>query len=524
MRRTHLIAGLLALAAVTAQAQIPSDDPIEPPRGDAAAGVGLTGSVYDRAAPVAGARVELVLESGAQREAVTDERGRFRFSGLTPGRWNVAVRLESYLPSEGFVIVREGAPSLDIELRRIDERTPGFSEGNPQGTVRRWLESGNALLAEGHPAQARAEYEKALPLLDPKRRAEVLAVVARTFYLEQMTESAADALWQSIQLDPESVGARELYLGVMANLGRDQEAERKLEELDASASTDSEPQQMETPPEPPAAPGAGAPPALAVPEAPRRGRKGSYGVRFERRSDLGLIAEVQQRYGLPDEWVQQATDYAPQAESYSVFVPEEYSEGEQWGLLVWVSPTARGDVRRQENRELLAERRLIWIGANDAGNPRPLWERIGLALDAAQEMQRYYDLDPDRLYAGGYSGGGRMAAALAMLWPEVFRGGVSWFGTAWWAPVPVPYKPGHSWPAAFERPDRKSLSRLRKHTRLSLVTGDLDFNRSETRAVVELMHDEGIDGAAYFQIPDADHYFGVDAQWLSKALQHLDER
>ena len=56
------------------------------------------------------------------------------------------------------------------------------------------------------------------------------------------------------------------------------------------------------------------------------------------------------------------------------------------------------------------------------------------------------------------------------------------------------------------------------------MTGERDFNRSETRAVHAAWRGERIRGAEYFEIPLADHYHGLDAQWLARALDHLEAR
>lgn len=89
-----------------------------------------------------------------------------------------------------------------------------------------------------------------------------------------------------------------------------------------------------------------------------------------------------------------------------------------WGLLVWVSPWDFGGpsgVTGPALAGILADHRLIWVGAHRAGNERARVYRWGLALDAADQMARLYEIDPSRVYAVGRSGGGRAASALASL-------------------------------------------------------------------------------------------------------------
>jgi dienelactone hydrolase len=164
---------------------------------------------------------------------------------------------------------------------------------------------------------------------------------------------------------------------------------------------------------------------------------------------------------------------------------------------------------------------VIWVGANGAGNPRAKWDRIGLALDAVHNVSRLYNIDPERIVIAGYSGGGRTASAAVMLFPEVFRGVICWFGVDYFRPVPVSYKPGHSWPAAFPEPAKKDRRVLEQEVRFALVTGERDFNRAETSAVSSEMAKDGFTGVTYLEIPGADHYHGLDPEWFGRALQHV---
>ncbi|HSL85006.1 MAG TPA: hypothetical protein VLF66_19685, partial [Thermoanaerobaculia bacterium] len=213
-------------------------------------------------------------------------------------------------------------------------------------------------------------------------------------------------------------------------------------------------------------------------------------------------------------------------ETFEVFVPEAYRPredgGSGWGLVVWVSPTSSGGIEDPARQAVLAGERLLWIGANHAGNPRFTWNRVGLALDAAHAMTELYDLDPERIYAAGYSGGGRIASALGMLFPEVFRGALSLFGASVYRPVPVPDRPGSHWPPPFPEPPAQTLRDLRREGRFVLVTGERDFNRAQTRATARVMEEEGFRGVTYQEIPGATHYDFPAAEDLRRALEALD--
>jgi dienelactone hydrolase len=171
---------------------------------------------------------------------------------------------------------------------------------------------------------------------------------------------------------------------------------------------------------------------------------------------------------------------------------------------------------------LLERTGTIWVGADGAGNGRPDWQRWGLALDAAEELTRLYAIDPKRVYVGGYSGGGRTASALATLYPEVFRGALCWFGVSHFHPLAVPDKPGAHWPPQFPEPPRERLTTVREDGRFVLVTGERDFNRAQTKATWRHLEGDGFGRVTYLEIPGVDHYFGVPAEWMERALAALD--
>ena len=107
------------------------------------------------------------------------------------------------------------------------------------------------------------------------------------------------------------------------------------------------------------------------------------------------------------------------------------------------------------------EKGFVFIGVRGAGNNVDTPKRVRIVLDCFDDVRRQIPLDPDRTYASGVSGGGRVACGLAFALPEYF-GGV----------LPVV--------AGGDLRDEQWL-RFRAADRLSaaLVTGETDFNRGE---------------------------------------------
>jgi hypothetical protein len=267
--------------------------------------------------------------------------------------------------------------------------------------------------------------------------------------------------------------------------------------------------------------------ALAAPaDPPRPGRRGAYKVAFAERAPWSALDEVLRRADLAREAVldvdPRALAYDLAGESFEVRVPEGEPPERGWGVLAWVSPTAFAGVRRPELQALLDRHRLVWAGADEAGNERPRWDRWGLALDAVWNLRRLYPVDPERVYVAGYSGGGRVASALTMLYPDVFRGGLMVMGTDWYRDLPVPDRPGTHWPAPFSRPPRDLLRLARERTRWVLLTGERDFNRLQTRAVDAELREDGFRSVTFLEVPGMSHLDPIPGDWLRRALAALD--
>jgi tetratricopeptide (TPR) repeat protein len=507
---------LLALLAVSAAA-----------RGEDWHGRGrASGRVLDAAdRPLPDARVTLRAPDGSgPPPTTTDRRGRWAILGLAGGRYALAVEAVGHIAGEGWVDVADEGPGspLTVVLRPLSEVTPGGAE-NPQA-VYTWIGKGNSLLAQGKPAAARAEYAKALAEVPREQRPEILQAVARTWFLEGNVEQAVETVKEGLRLAPGHELLRQLLRTLLAELGREAEADPFLAGLTAAPASNAadaeaeEARRFELPPE--------IATAVAAPaEAPTPGRQGAYKVAFAERSPWGTRDEVLRRGGTPPAAIRQRADaafrYDLAEESFQVVVPAGEAPPAGWGLLVWVSPGFFGGTVRPEMRELLAQHRLIWVGANQSGNDRVLWDRWALALDAVWNLRRLYAIDPERVYVAGFSGGGRVASALTMLYPDVFRAGLMVMGIDWYHDLPVPDQPGAHWPAPFEKPPR-DLLRLARDRRFVVLTGEHDFNRAQSRVVHRELEREGFAAATYLEVPGMSHYDPVPGEWLARAFSVLD--
>lgn len=490
-------------------------------------GARATGVVTDLDdVPISGAVVSLELEDTpgpGPRPTTTDSEGRWTVPNLAVGRWRISVKAKGFRTSHGWIDLPSGGagPGVTVALRPLSEVTPAFASSAQSAD--NWIEMGNDLLEQHHPERARAEYEKALTVLPRESWPEVLRAVARTHYLEASHEATMTALEQALGIEPADEIGRELYLAVASQAGKLVEAEAFLADLSAGQSPGDRVVEVATVEDPLAADARMD--QLPV-EAPVAGRTGRYRVGFTEAAPSGGLAQLLSRLGVDQTYVgrhdPQGGRYELREESFQVFVPANPPPESGYGLLVWISPLPFGGFGREAVRDVLEEKGVIWIGADRSGNRRLLWYRVLLALDAVHNLAQYYPIDPTRVYAAGYSGGGRIASLLAQLYPEIFRGGFSLFGVDYWRPVAIPHMPGAHWPASYPAPAKEVMRRVKLQSRFVLLTGELDFNRSQTTAVYKQMVRDGFDAVDLIVIPGASHYHSVENRWLGRGVDFLD--
>lgn len=159
----------------------------------------------------------------------------------------------------------------------------------------------------------------------------------------------------------------------------------------------------------------------------------------------------------PADWL---TDYDSTAQSYELYVPKSLKKKERPGLILFISPGPRG-TGLEAFRETCDARNLIFVSPHGAGNDTETRRRVRCVLDVLDDVRRQHQVDPDRTYVGGFSGGGRIACAIGFSLPEYF-GGV----------IPV---------CAAGDLREESWLRQRVRDRLSVahLTGETDFNRGE---------------------------------------------
>ena len=205
-------------------------------------------------------------------------------------------------------------------------------------------------------------------------------------------------------------------------------------------------------------------------------------------------------------------------EKFQIIVPATYRHSEKWGVLVWISPGETPAIPA-EWEELLAARKLLFVGAFKAGNPRNVFDRMRLAVAANTGMRERFNVDAKRVYVSGFSGGGRVSSILGVAYADMFTGALPFMGVNFYEDVAL--ADGKTQGADFI-PDPEVLAIAKKSSRYALVTGEKDFNRPGTKAVFEKGYQkEGFANVLYLEGPGIGHAMPA-ATWLERGLEFLD--
>lgn len=107
--------------------------------------------------------------------------------------------------------------------------------------------------------------------------------------------------------------------------------------------------------------------------------------------------------------------------NFDIYVPEDYDGTEAYGLVTFINSGNNGGFKSQW-LSVLDDKKLIWIAGDNIGNPIFINIRMGVGMAGALRMQELFNIDTDRIFTSGNSGGARMAHNLAFIYPETFRG------------------------------------------------------------------------------------------------------
>ncbi len=106
------------------------------------------------------------------------------------------------------------------------------------------------------------------------------------------------------------------------------------------------------------------------------------------------------------------------AESYALFLPSNYSPQRAWPILYCFDPVARGRVPVELFRDA-AEKHGWIVAASNLSRNGPFDASLKAADAMWRDTHERFRIDPARVYTAGFSGGARVATALAMTTGQV---------------------------------------------------------------------------------------------------------
>ncbi|MFO0880978.1 MAG: hypothetical protein U0840_26950 [Gemmataceae bacterium] len=174
------------------------------------------------------------------------------------------------------------------------------------------------------------------------------------------------------------------------------------------------------------------------------------------RLDWTFVVASQSLTEVPRDWLGK---FDSSAQTYDLFVPERKERKTPLPLLLYLSPGNEGSWKQFE--KLARSQGMLYVAPRNAGNDVPPRRRVRMVLDVLDEVLRDFPVDPDRTYIAGFSGGGRIACAIAFALPELFGGVIPLCATG------------------DLRQEPWLRQRVADRLSVALVTGENDFNRGE---------------------------------------------
>ena len=188
--------------------------------------------------------------------------------------------------------------------------------------------------------------------------------------------------------------------------------------------------------------------------------------------------------------------------TWQISVPRTYDPAKPAGVMVFIGFAEWGGAKRTWG-PVLEERNIIWIGLIGAGDKKPLDERMTKAILTRQVLARDYNINPDRYYLFGYSGGAQVASILATFRPEVFKGVFLYGDARLW---------GDTLPPKID---------LVRQNRFMFMAGSRDKDVRKMKRVAAAYRKAGITQTETFFVTNVDRKMPA-AKYFEMAIEFLD--
>lgn len=221
-----------------------------------------------------------------------------------------------------------------------------------------------------------------------------------------------------------------------------------------------------------------------------------------------------------------AYNLVPANERFFVYVPSGYPGAEANGLIVFIYAYADPSAGLPAGwQSVLDQRKYIFVAAQNAGNVEPHGRRLGLAVMAALKTMKIYHINPERVYAAGFSGGAWMSGLLGFYQSDIFRGTIQNCGDDFYKSVPgvdatsqldtagQPYGLLHAADADVHGAKKCSLRPHHRHERLS--------SWEHTGYLSRRIRSKKVSRPNSLNVPGMEHHI-CDGETLSRALDFLE--
>ena len=190
--------------------------------------------------------------------------------------------------------------------------------------------------------------------------------------------------------------------------------------------------------------------------------------------------------------------------TWQLSVPLTYDPAKPAGVMVFIGPRSWGSGKK-EWQKTLEKKNLIWIGLVGGGDKTPVNERIYRAMMARVVVDQDYQIDADRIYLAGLSGGAQIAAMLSTTQPETFKGALFMGIALHW---------GDKAPPAIE---------LIRQNRFVFMTGSLNKEQSSVKRVLMAYKASGVVNTELIVVPNMNRKMPSN-RFFAAAVDFLDVR
>jgi predicted esterase len=121
------------------------------------------------------------------------------------------------------------------------------------------------------------------------------------------------------------------------------------------------------------------------------------------------------------EVIEKVTCNADPSQSYALFLPSGYTPGKKWPVLYAFDPGARGSVPVKLFREAAEKFGYIVVGSNNSRNGIDI---TAIVKTLWADTHERFSIDERRVYTTGFSGGARVASAVALSYRDAVAGAI----------------------------------------------------------------------------------------------------